>query len=392
MIRRVIFRLFWVSAILALAAWGVSVAFFGEPSPEHVFEVKGYQIIDLEFSPDGKKLAVVTFEVGPNDPAKWQVTRIVDVADGALLHAIQNGGWKCAWNNDGSLLATAEANGKDFNIWDTAKWKLKWHLTLTPQPAESQKDDGKKAGSTKGKGPEPFKATSVDGPVSAIPGIVQRLCFNPQGSLFVVTFAEEIDSRFDLSHAKVWWDPANPPEQALSIGSCGGAWDLAAAISGIDALVAVSYGNPCHPEMLRLGPAMHAVVPHGKVDLAELPHPLAAPRLQLTPDGNYLLARDENFFDVITLSSTGPRLLHSITSKTESAKGAMLFWKEVEMSRDGHYAAFASETTLHVVRIPEAKQVLEIKHKPCPFALSPDGSLLALADSDHRLVALYRVH
>jgi hypothetical protein len=386
-IGRLIFRIFWVSAIVALAAWGISVLFFGEPSPESEFEVKGYQIVHLDFSPDGKKLAVVTYEIGPPESARWQFTRIVSVAGGDLIHGIPNAAWKCAWNHDGSLLAVSAVNGKEFDIWDTAKWKLKWHLTLTPESADSKKD-----GAAKDKAPDEAKTNSTEGPVSAIPGVVQRLCFNAQGSLFVVTFAEDINSKYDLNHAKVWWDPANRSEQALSIGSCGGAWDLAAAISGIDALAALSYGNPCHPEMLRLGPAMHAVDLHGKVDLQELPHELVAPRLQLTADGNYLAARDENYFDVITLSSTGPRLLHSIASTTTSVKGAMLFWKEVEMSRDGRYAAYASENTVRVVRIPEATQVLEVTHKPSPFALSPDGSLLALGDNDHRTVVFYRVH
>jgi WD40 repeat protein len=395
--RRVIVRILLVCAILALAAWGISSLFFGAASPERAFEVKGYQIVDLAFSPDGKKLAVVTFEVGPPDSAKWQVTRIVDVADGALIHAIPHAAWKCAWNNDGSQLAVSAVNGKDFDVWDTAKWKLKWHLTLTPEPADekkdaSKKDLDKKDGAAQEQAAEEFKATSTEGPVSAVPGVVQRLCFNAQGSLFVVTFAEDINSKFDLNHAKVWWDPANRSEPAQSIGSCGGAWDLAAAISGIDALVALTYSNPCHPELLRLGPVMNAVALHGKVDLKELPHELIAPRLQLTPDGNFLAARDDNYFEVITFSSTGPRLVHSIASQTTSVKGAMLFWKELEMSRDGHYAAYNSENTVHVVRIPEATQVLEVRHKPCPFALSPDGSLLALGDSDRRTVVFYRVH
>ncbi len=161
--------------------------------------------------------------------------------------------------------------------------------------------------------------------------------------------------------------------------------------SGLDAMLALSYSTPCPPEILNVSPRGKSIFVQGKVELKNLPHPLVAPRLRLTPDGNYLVARDEQHVDVITLSSTGPQVVASVTSPTKAVKGSMIYWKEIELSRDGRFAAFASDPYLRVIRVPDGKQVLEIVHKPCAFALAPDGSQLAVADHDFRSVRLYRL-
>jgi WD40 repeat protein len=380
---RWLFRIFMLSVILGGAAWIVSLIFFGDPTPELEFEAKGEQVVNLEFSPDGTKLAVVTYELKPPDAAKLQATRIYQVSDGKPLHTLQQAAWRCNWNSDGSLLVVSAVNGKEFDIYDTAKWQLKKHLTLTPPRKKAD------AASKDKKEEDPFGESPSQ--MQAVPGIVQALAFTRQGSLFAVTFAEDADSSYQLNHAKAWWDPLHSSE-AESLGSCGGAWDMGVVSTGIDAMLALSYSPPCPPDILNVSPRGNSLFVQGKVELKDLPHPLVAPRLRLTPDGNYLVARDEQHLDVMTLSSTGPQVVASITSPTKAVKGSMIYWKELELSRDGRFAAYASEPYLRVIRIPDGKQMLEIVHKPCSFALSPDGSQLAVADHDYRSVRLYRVH
>jgi hypothetical protein len=403
-VQRWLFRTFMLAVILGGLSWIVSLIFFGEPTPELEFEVKGDQVVDLEYSPDGTKLAVVTYELKPPDGAKLQATRIYQVSDGKPLHTLDQAGWRCNWNSDGSLLVVSEVNGREFDIYDTVTWDLKKHLTLTPSRKSPDADskgnaDSKRSAQSKDsvdskdkkdrKEEEPPNETAPR--LKAIPGIVQALAFTRQGSLFAVLFAEDADSSYQLNHAKVWWDPLHSSAEAESIGSCGGAWDMGVVSSGMDAMVALSYGTPCPPEILNLSPRGTSIFVQGKVELSNLPHPLVAPRLRLTQDGNYLVARDEQHVDVITLSSTGPQVVSSITAPTKAVKGSMIYWKELELSRDGRFAVYASEPYLRVIRIPDGKQVLEIVHKPCAFALAPDGSHLAVADHDRHSVRLFRV-
>jgi hypothetical protein len=406
-VQRWLFRIFMLAVILGGLAWIVSLTIFGEPAPELEFEAKGDQVVDLEYSPDGTKLAVVTYELKPPNGAKVQVTRIYQASSGKPVHSLEQAGWRCNWNSDGSLLVVSDVNGKGFDIYDTAKWELKKHLTLTPSrkssDAESKDNSESKdsvqskdsAESKDKKDKTDYKEYEPPNPTAshlkAIPGIVQSLAFTRQGSLFAVIFAEDADSSYQLNHAKVWWDPLHSSAEAESIGSCDGAWDMGVVSSGMDAMLALSYSTSCPPEVLNISPRGNSIFVQGKVELKNLPHPLVAPRLRLTQDGNYLVARDEQRLDVITLSSTGPQVVSSIASPTKAVKGSMIYWKEIELSRDGRFAAYASEPYLRVIRIPDGKQVLEIVHKPCAFALSPDGSQLAVADRDHLSIRLYRV-
>jgi hypothetical protein len=79
------------------------------------FSLGGLSGRDLQFSPDGLTLAVVTFADGPPGIWHWQGrdTRIYRVSDGKLLRVLNGGGLRCAWNWDGSLLAVARDNWPD---------------------------------------------------------------------------------------------------------------------------------------------------------------------------------------------------------------------------------------------------------------------------------------
>ncbi len=281
----------------------------------------------LEFSPDGTKLAVVTYELKPPDAAKLQATRIYQVSDGKPPYFQCRGSARCKfpWNSDGSLLVVSAVNGKEFDIYDTAKWQLKKHLTLTPPRKKAD------AASKDKKEEDPFGESPSQ--MQAVPGIVQALAFTRQGSLFAVTFAEDADSSYQLNHAKAWWDPLHSSE-AESLGSCGGAWDMGVVSTGIDAMLALSYSPPLpaptYPLNVSPRPRQFALRAVGKVELERpAPHSLVRRRrLRLTAGRKIISSlRDEQApLDVITLSSsTGPQggLLPSLR-RTKAVKGSMI--------------------------------------------------------------------
>lgn len=375
MTSRLLIRLFFAAVALGAVVSGVAWFYFGEPSPEFELPYAGNQVVDLRFSPNGQKLAIVSLEAPPPDSAKFQVTRILRVSDGELIHTIQNAAWKCAWNSDGSLLATVGANGTDYSLWETAKWSLKRQLALTSQPTAKPSPDADGAAEA--------KALTL--------GIVQRLCFNRQGSLFAVSFAEDSDSHSEYNHAKIWWDPLGKSAVAESIGSCGGPFDLGVAESDKDSLVALCYKTPCNPEVLKIAVKSGKTQVEGKVVLKDLPHELDSPRIDLTPDGSALLARDAEHFDMFALSGGGPRLVSSIDSRAPIVKGSLLIYKQVAISRDGRFAVYDTEGHVNVIHLPDGKPALTITHSPCALALAPDGSFLAIADSGRRTILFYRV-
>jgi hypothetical protein len=374
---RLVIRVFLGVLVAAAVAYGIAWVYFAEPTPESQFFFAGNAVVDLRFSPDGKKLAVISFETPPPDAAKFQVARIFRISDGEVLHSIPNAAWKSAWNSDGSLLATVESNGTDFEVWETAKWGLKRHLTLTAQSAGHES--------------RAHNPVDAEGLADISPGIVQRLCFNRQGSLFTVSFAQDSDSASEYNHAKIWWDPLGKETVAESIGSCGGPCDLAVAGSGKSPLVALAYKTPCNPEVVKIGLKSGKTVVENKVVLKDLPDKLDSPRLEMTADGRLLLARDTTQFDIFSISDTAVQLVQSIASKAPIVKGSMLWFKHVEISGDGRFAAYDTEGHLNIIRLPDGKPVLTISHPPCAVALAADGSMVAIADQSTHSVLLYRI-
>ncbi|HEV8001739.1 MAG TPA: hypothetical protein VGP63_17770 [Planctomycetaceae bacterium] len=372
MTSRLLIRVVFGAIVAAGVAYGIAWFYFGEPSPDFEFEYAGNQVIDLRFSPDGQKLAIVGFELPPPESERAQVTRVVRVSDGGVNHALV-GAWKCDWSPNGSLFATASVNGTDFDVWETTKWRLKNHLSLLKPAAQNADSD------------------SLADTKAPTPGIVQRLCFNRDGSLFTVSFAQDENSKSDLNHAKIWADPLAASAAAESIGSCGGAWDFAVAGSGKSSFVALFYKSSCSPEVLKFSLQSGKVKVEDKVALKDLPHELSAPRIALTPDGSMLLMRDTESLDFFDLSSGSPRLVHSIKAHAPIVRGSLLSYKQVEISRDGRFVAFDTEGHVNVLRLPDGKPVLTITHYPTPLALSPDGSLLALADRGRHGILFYRI-
>jgi WD40 repeat protein len=70
----------------------------------------------IAFSPDSRRLAIATLNLGRTD--------IRDVSDGRLVARLPNADLvrSVAWAPDGELLATGEYNGKG-QLWSTKSWK-----------------------------------------------------------------------------------------------------------------------------------------------------------------------------------------------------------------------------------------------------------------------------
>ncbi len=375
---RLLIRVFLGVLAAAAVAYGIAWVYFGEPTPESQFFFAGNQVVDLRFSPDGKSWRSSPLRLRRRTRQTFS-SRESSGFPTERCSGIPNAAWKSAWNSQsGSLLATVESNGTDSDQRETAKWGLKRHLTLTAQAAGHES--------------RAHHPTDAAGLADITPGIVQRLCFNRQGnSLFTVSFAQDSDSASEYNHAKIWWDPLGKETVAESIGSCGGPCDLAVAESGKSPLVALAYKTPCNPEVLKIGLKSGKTVVENKVALKDLPEKLDSPRLEMTPDGRLLLARDTTQFDIFSVSDTAVQMVQSITSKAPIVKGSVLWFKHVEISGDGRFAAYDTEGHLNIIRLPDGKPVLTISHAPCAVALASDGSMVAVADQSTHSVLLYRI-
>ena len=138
------------------------------------------------------------------------------MADGEVVHEIQDGSWTCAWNRNGGILAVASLDGEGNTICeDTRTWMRKRKLRASDSLVQSKKE----------------AKTLLDTKIL-------DLCFDHQGNLYAVVFADTdmggMIAPFD--RAKVWWDATSAKGQvkAEQIGTCEAPFDLSVASLGLD--------------------------------------------------------------------------------------------------------------------------------------------------------------
>jgi WD40 repeat protein len=336
--------------------WAKAKSVFAFPYP-------GEAVSDIRFSPDGRMLAVVTTE-----------TRIYQVSDGRAISQIENGAWKCAWNSSGSSLAAAAADGQGCDVWDTTTWNVKRRLRLSLSDGETTQLHY-------------LYATSV--------------CFDQHDNLYMATegvweypislWQKSIPS---LEHAIVWWNDDKDRARPQPIGTCARSqYDLSAASVGRDTLVAVSYDesttNPCPVEILKI----HSEPDGGRVVEREYQlRELQMTRLHLSTDGKYLVARDANRFYLFELSAHHAyKLVHSRDDPLSPTTVAGPNLKMLDLSTDGHMAAYGSDNRVTVMHIPDCRILVEIPEKSKALALSPNGRMLAMANRERKVIAFYRI-
>jgi hypothetical protein len=324
--------------------------------------------LDLHFSPDGHQLAVVLESIVTGENLK-QWTRIYGVPDGKVLLEIANGNRRCAWSQNGSMLAVLHGIGVDFDLWDTRTWTRKQRVHLTVL------DDMIRFGTIRPDDPNMLW--------------VKRLCFDQHANLYVVqnSVAGELELPPHLVRPHAWWNEAGHLVEGESIGTVPATptqYDISAASVGRETRLAIAYcsGPPrsCRTEILRVH--MDA---GGKRTVGREYQLPEGGTVCLTPDGQYLAMLNRSFC-LFRLYDSHADLVYS-----RAVQPAMHTGSEIDVSLDGRLAAYASRGQVDVVRIPDCRCMLVVRQSAHAIALSPDGRLLAVADPDRESIRCYRI-
>jgi WD40 repeat protein len=325
----------------------------------------GNVAVDIGFSPDNRRLAVVSAD-SHSRGYSTQTTFIYDVGTRTRQHEIGGGAWRCAWNAQGTQFATSTWNGFDVDVWNCKSWRRERRLTLGLSPRDQRIID--------------FMPPA-------------NLRFSQTGSLYLGLRYSGYDGYFPmLLRAEVWWSTSSIA-QAESIGSCAvGPFDLSIAALGPDTRVVVSNEDAdCTLEVMRVQDSggKHFVKSEYHLSAAQA-HGLRRAEICLSGSGQYLAARDDTQVCLFEVFDDHLALLSAQQDKeatTRSTAGV----RRVDLSLDGRFAAYGSEHRIRIVRVPSGELVLDVNEEPACFALSTDGRLLALASPERKSILFFDI-
>jgi hypothetical protein len=328
----------------------------------------GNMAVDMRFSPDNRRLAVVSADPHSRYYSA-QKTFIYDVATRTLQHEIDGGAWRCAWNAQGTQLATLTWSGLDVDVWNSKTWTRERRLTVGLSPSDRQI-------------------------VQFFPVLPGTLCFCQTGSLYLAPTYGGWDGDVPaLRGAQVWWN-GSPKAEPEKIGSCATEpFDLSAAALGLDTRVVVSNEvADCTLEIMRVSDSggKHIVKSQYRLSAAQA-HGLRRAQICLSGNGRYLAARDET--QQLCLFEVFDDHLALLSAQQDKAATTLptAGLRFVDLSLDGRFAAYESEHRIRVVRVPSGKPVLDVNEEPAGFALSTNGRLLALASPERKSILFFEI-
>jgi hypothetical protein len=348
--------------------------------PDFEFSYRGNAVADMQFSPDGGKIALVTFETKIRDRygARF-AARIYNVPQGTLDHELPSGAWKSAWTMDGSILALAKRNdAKEIDLWDTRGWRIRQTLPLGyPKSLDTQ----------------PY---------------VVRLCFDRRNNLYIAEFEYGFEgygfgTRFDEYSPRVWWNLGDHwnPQPAL-FGSCPrelsepdshsiAPYDLAVS-TGLETRIAFTAWN-CWAQVFKVQESAN-----GQRSIERQFSLREAHWIKLAPDGEHLVvfgrtSKEQTEVRVFHLGARRAQLIGTgkvaAPPPTDDYAPQML-----DVSRDGNLAAICTCRGFEVLRVPSCQPVAKIPKKldvNTAVCFSPDCQFLAVDDKEHHTVRFYRV-
>ena len=370
-------------------------AILSEPAFE--FAYRGNAVADMQFSPDGRKIALVTFESKIRDRygARF-AARIYNLPRGTLDHELPGGAWKSAWTMDGSILALPRRNdAKEIDLWDTRTWTVRQSLDMHyPKSLDTQ----------------PY---------------VVRFCFDQHSNLYIAEFEygfEGYGFGTTLEYSpRVWWHLGDHwgPEAEL-FGFCShptpysdsiAPYDLSVSSVGKETRVAFTSWN-CWAQILKV---RENIAGKGSVEL-EFSVRIGG-WIKLTPDGQKLVwfhgqpPSDDSQKPPDATTKSEPRYIEAdelrvlrlfedhvktLGSQTVALEPPMDTWAPelMDVSRDGEFAAICTRRGINIHQIPSCRPVAEIPTKfevSTAICFSPDGHFLAVDDQVRHVIRFYRV-
>jgi hypothetical protein len=355
------------------------------------FAYQGNAVADMRFSPDGRKISLVTFETEDHLHTPPSATRIYKVPQGTLDHELPGGAWKSAWTNDGLILASPRRDAREIDLWDTRSWTVRQTVPVTYPKSLYTKPE------------------------------VLRLCFDATANLYIAEFEygfEDYGFGTKLEYSpRVWWnlgDHWGPKDELF--GTCVepspysdsiAPQDLAVS-AGPETLVAFTSFN-CAAEILKL-----RTLAEGKRSLEPKIGLRLNGAIKLTPGGEYLIVfgpkmgEEERLGDGDATEDKKKivgqvRVLHLLADRAElitTRTVAALPPREtlapeiLDVAHDGKLAAICTRRRFEVVRIPSCETVVEIPKRvehSAAICFTPDGKFLAVDDRDRHTIRFYRM-
>lgn len=317
----------------------------------------GGQASDVKFSPNGTYLAVACETHSFFGGRSTYSTYVFGAKDGSKVLEVKKGGTSCAWNADGSLLATARLIRPDeeknperkptVELWNTASWTIQDELQFRTVPLMDYVEIG-------------------------------SLCFDRVGNLFAASM-DILDPHTGWDERpQVWWmTHAGRSVEASAINATPDAtsvMSISTAVRDNEDLIAISDRSEgtflLTTRKNNNGESIFKLI-H---TFAELP----AQWVQLTPDGNYLAVLGRSGFKLYRLSNDKVELV------AKSTEGEPHQWRLPSMhplavSADSRFVGcrWSGELT-QVFRVTDGACVLRLMKPSGAIAISPDGRHLVI--------------
>jgi dipeptidyl aminopeptidase/acylaminoacyl peptidase len=362
--------------------------------PAYEFVPRGNEAVDIQFSPDGRQIAVVTLETDHHSAPRY-AARVYRVPQGTLVREIASGAWKCAWTKDGSVLALPRLDAMAVDLWDTRNWTIRQTLPVTY--------------------PKSLKTTPD----------VLRLCFDQQGNLYIAEFEygfEDYGFATTTEYSpRVWWnlgDHWKPEAELFGFCShpsphsdCIAPRDLSVSSGGKETRVVFTSWN-CWAQILKVresAPGKRSVEVEFSMQISGW--------IKLTPDGQRLVLfehqrvrddspkppdaamgseRERTQLGELRVFQLFDDHVKTIGSRTVAPQPPI--WscapKLLDVSSDGGLAAYCTQRQVEVVHLPSCEWIGSIPNGLFAvnvIAFSPDGNLLAVADRKRKVLGFYRI-
>jgi len=327
----------------------------------------GIMGIDAQVSPDGRSLVVIGNRTTPQcQSTGGQVIQLYDLERRIRIHeSLTHTYLNCAWSADGESLAVSQPSYCGVDIRDR---EMNLRQTIR-RPRAS---------------------------------VVGNLSFDKNDVLYAVMVGLDHD-RFEVPQYRdvIWTNPLGndaPQAEPVSTTACPHGDVLTFNVSAVplnDGLrVAISYAERCPVKVLRI--TRDASGERTEELEYEFPEVVRA-WVRLSPDGRHLALFDTQrmVFTLNRLQGADVAEVVRIADERPTADrpwmGLEMAVRAVDISRDGRLVACRFNDRVRVLRIPDGKEVFNVRQKCFCVALAPDGRFLVTCPTGKSQICLFDI-